>query len=194
MRFSWLIVLVLVLTGCSLKEVQTRPVEYKLEVSTNQYIEPKNDKRVLRVQRCEGDRVANSRFLFYKQNSAIKPYKYARWSEIPSVRLQQILTEALENQHIFSSVVSSSSFVVANLFLESIIENFEELYVKEKSFVHVKIRFRLVSRKNAKLIDSKLIEHKIEVKEKNTKAVIKAYQKALGLVIKDLSEWLYNAK
>lgn len=194
MRFSWLIALVFVFTGCSLKDVQKRPVEYKLEVSANQYVAPKNDKRVLRVQRCEGDRVANSRFLFYKQNSAIKPYKYARWSEIPSVRLQQIITEALENQHIFSSVVSSSSFVLANLLLESSIENFEEIYVKEKSFVHVKIRFRLVSRKNAKLIASKLIEHKIKVKEKSTKAAIKAYQKALSLVIKDLSEWLYDGK
>lgn len=193
MRFVWLLVLVFILGGCSFKDIETRPLSYKLEPDTSiKYVKPKNDKRVLRVQRIEGDRIVQTRFLLYKQDGALKPYKYARWSDLLTTRIQQIFVEALEEQSLFASVVSSKSFAVANLLLESSLENFEEVYNKDNSFVHVKIRFRLVERKKAKFVDSKLIEHRVKVTNKSVQGVVKAYEKALELVIKDLSEWLHE--
>jgi cholesterol transport system auxiliary component len=193
MKFIWFFIFIFLITGCSLKDVEKRALVYRLEPNTStSYVKPKDDKRVLRVQRVEGDKIAQTKFLFYKQNGALKPYKYARWSDFLATRLQQIFTEALEKEKIFASVISSKSFVVANLLLESSLENFEEVYEKENSFVHVRIRFRLIERKKAKFVDSILIEHKVKVIKKSTQGVIKAYEEALNLVIKDLSEWLYE--
>ncbi len=188
-----LIFIVIFISGCSLKRVGQKPQNYKLEPTKyERYVSSRKDYRTLRVQRVEGDRIVHTRALLYKQNGALKVYKYARWSDYLTTRLQQILTEALEEQHIFKSVVSSKSFAVADLLLESSLENFEEVYKGSDSYVYVKIRFRLVKRSDAKVIGSILIEHKVDVEEKNLRGVLDAYSKALDLTLKDLSEWLHE--
>jgi len=122
----------------------------------------------------------------------LKPYKYGRWSELPSTRLQEIFIESIEKQKIFRATVSSRSFAMADLILESNLENFEEVYKDDKSFVLVSIRFRLIDRQGADVIDSMLIESAYPVEHKEAKGVVLAYNKAVEKVIVDLNGWLHE--
>ena len=152
------IVAILLFSGCSLKDIEVRASNYRLEPSFPLHVDQVKDDRVLRVQRVEGDSAVMTRSILYKKDGALKPYKYGRWSELPSTRLQEIFIESIEKQKIFRATVSSRSYAMADLILESSLENFEEIYRDDKSFVQVKIRFRLIERQGANIVGSILID------------------------------------
>lgn len=187
-----LVILLVVFTGCSVKDIEIRPANYRLEPTYPLHVNKSNSDEVLRVQRVEGDSAVATRSILYKKDGALKPYKYGRWSELPATRLQEIFVESIEKQKIFRATVSSRSFAMADLILESNVENFEEVYKDEKSFVHVSIRFRLIKRQRADIIDSILIESVYPVEQKEAKGVVLAFNKALEKVIIDLNGWLHE--
>jgi len=186
-----LVIVLVFFSGCSIKNVVVQPDIYRLEPTSPLGVNEVKDNRVLRVQRVEGDSVVMTRSILYKKNGALKPYKYGKWSELLATRLQEIFTESIEKQKIFRSTVSSRSFAMADLILESNVENFEEIYQKEQSFVHVKIRFRLIQRKGAKILNSFLVEANYPIEQKGAKGVVFAFNKAVEKVIVDLNGWLH---
>ena len=193
MKKLFILALVLaVFSGCSIKNVDVQPDTYRLEPTYPLSVNEAKDNRVLRVQRVEGDSVVMTRSILYKKDGALKPYKYGKWSELLATRLQEIFTESIEKQKIFRSTVSSRSFAVADLILESSVENFEEIYKKERSFVHVKIRFRLIQRKGARVMSSFLVNADYPIEKKGAKGVVFAFNKAVEKVIVDLNGWLHE--
>ncbi|HIP29474.1 MAG TPA: ABC transporter [Sulfurospirillum arcachonense] len=189
MRYIVLIALLL-FTGCSIKDVEIKPSNYRLEPNYPLYVEKSKDDRVLRVQRVEGDSAVMTRSILYKKDGALKPYKYGRWSELPSTRLQEIFIESIEKQKIFRATVSSRSYAMADLILESNLENFEEVYDKDKPYVQVKIRFRLIERQGAEIVGSVLIDSLYPVEQKEASGVVLAFNKAVEKVVIDLIGWL----
>ncbi len=184
------IVAILLFSGCSLKDVEVRASNYRLEPSFPLHVDQVKDDRVLRVQRVEGDSAVMTRSILYKKDGALKPYKYGRWSELPSTRLQEIFIESIEKQKIFRATVSSRSYAMADLILESSLENFEEIYRDDKSFVQVKIRFRLIERHWANIVGSILVDSVYPVEEKEARGVVLAFNKATQKVLRDLIGWL----
>ncbi len=193
MRYLVLVV-VLFFTGCSIKDIETRPLNYRLEPSYPLLVNHSKDDRVLRVQRVEGDSAVMTRSILYKKDGALKPYKYGRWSELLATRLQEIFIESIEQQKIFKATVSNRSYAMADLILESSLENFEEVYEGDKPYVHVKIRFRLVTRVGAKILGSKLIDSTYLVEQKEASGVVLAFNKAVEKVVVDLIGWLNEQK
>ena len=189
MRYIVLIA-VLLFTGCSMKNIEKRPQNYRLEPQHSLHVKKHQDDRVLRVQRVEGDSAVMTRSILYKKDGALKPYKYGRWSELPATRLQEIFTEAIESQKIFKATVNSRSFALADLILESSLENFEELYSVQSSSVHVKIRFRLIQRKRGKVLDTVLIDVVKPVEQKGASGVVLAFNSAVEELVAKLGEWL----
>ncbi len=189
MRYIVLIA-ILFFAGCSIKDIEKRPDNYRLEPKNILHVSKKQDERVLRIQRVEGDSAVITRSILYKKDGALKPYKYGRWSELPATRLQEIFTEAIEIQKIFKATVNSRSYAMADLILESSLENFEELYTDKKSSVHVKIRFRLIQRQGAKILDTILVDVTKPVEQKGASGVVLAYNSAVEEVVVRLSEWL----
>lgn len=186
------IVVALIFSGCSLKDVQIKPSNYRLEPIYPLSSSEIKDNRVLRVQRVEGDSSVITRAILFKKDGALKPYKYGRWSELPATRLQEIFIESIEKQKIFKATVSSRSFAMADLILESDLENFEEVYIDEGSYVHVSIRFRLIQRNGADILGSFLVDSTYPVSEKGASGVVVAFNKAVEKVTVDLTRWLYE--
>jgi len=184
------IIAVLLFAGCSMKDVEIKPANYRLEPNYHLHVDKSKDDRVLRVQRVEGDSAVMTRSILYKKDGALKPYKYGRWSELPATRLQEIFIESIEKQKIFKATVSSRSYAMADLILESSLENFEEVFKDDKSYVHVKIRFRLITRIGAKILGSKLVDSTYEVKQKEASGVVLAFNKVVEKVVADLTRWL----
>lgn len=189
--FSFIIT-ALIFSGCSLKDVQIKPSNYRLEPIYPLSSSEIKDNRVLRVQRVEGDSSVITRAILFKKDGALKPYKYGRWSELPATRLQEIFIESIEKQKIFKATVSSRSFAMADLILESDLENFEEVYIDDGSYVHVSIRFRLIQRNGADILGSFLVDSTYPVSEKGASGVVVAFNKAVEKVTIDLTRWLYE--
>ena len=190
MRYIIAIMAILFLLGCSTKNADIRPSNYRLEPNYPLHVDKIKDNRVLRVQRVEGDSAVMTRSILYKKDGALKPYKYGRWSELPATRLQEIFIESIEKQKIFRATVSSRSYAMADLILESSLENFEEIYRDDKSFVQVKIRFRLIKRQGADIVGSFLVDSVYPVEKKEAKGVVLAFNKVVEKVIIDLIGWL----
>ncbi len=184
------VIAILLFSGCSIKDVEVRPSNYRLEPLSPLHVDKIKDDRVLRVQRVEGDSAVMTRSILYKKDGALKPYKYGRWSELPSTRLQEIFIEAIEKQKIFRATVSSRSYAMADLILESSLENFEEIYDKDRPYVRVKIRFRLIERQGADIVGSVLIDSVYPVEKKEASGVVLAFNKAVEKVVINLIGWL----
>jgi len=193
MKYIVLITLLL-FTGCSIKDIEIKPSSYRLEPNYPLHVEKSKDDRVLRVQRVEGDSAVMTRSILYKKDGALKPYKYGRWSELPSTRLQEIFIESIEKQKIFRATVSSRSYAMADLILESSLENFEEVYDKDKPYAQVKIRFRLIERQGADIVGSVLIDSLYPVEQKEASGVVLAFNKAVEKTVVDLIGWLNEQK
>jgi ABC-type uncharacterized transport system auxiliary subunit len=83
---------------------------------------------------------------------------------------------------------------MADLILESSLENFEEIYDKDKPYVQVKIRFRLIERQGADIVGSVLIDSVYPVEQKEASGVVLAFNKAVEKVVVDLIGWLNEQK
>ena len=75
MKFIWFFIFIFLITGCSLKDVEKRALIYRLEPNTStSYVKPKDDKRVLRVQRVEGDKIVDFQSGNYTQREILEMF------------------------------------------------------------------------------------------------------------------------
>lgn len=182
----------LLLGGCSAKDATLKPYNYTLEpmMKLERFSVANHD--VLKVAYIDAPSGLNSRAIIYKKEGAMLPYKYGTWSETPPLKLQYLITEALQDQHHFGSVISGTSMASNNLVLEPIIQNFEEIFREDgTSYVHVSIRFRLVEIKTGEVLGSiKLSSKKDVTNTHGAEGTVEAFNAATADVIKSLSIWI----
>ncbi len=198
MKTSSLITLfaLLFLSGCSVKESAIKPYNYSLEpiVKLERFNTPNTD--VLKVARVDATSGLNSRAILYKKEGAMQPYKYGSWSETPPLKLQHLITEALQDQNHFGSVISGTSMASNNLVLEPVLQNFEEVFGEDGcSHVYVSLRFRLIEIKSGNVLGSIRLSSKKEVTNTNGAAgTVEAFNVATAEVIKNLAKWVNQVR
>ena len=196
MKYSIIVILsILFLSGCSIKEVQIKPSHYTLDpiVKLERFATSNND--VIKVARIDGPSGLNTRAILYKKEGTLQPYKYGNWSETPSLKLQHLITEALQDQHHFHAVVLGNSMATNNLTLEPLLQNFEEVFEGDTSFVHVSLRFRLVDVRSGEVLASiKLISKKPVTNTNGAAGTVEAFDLATAEIIKNLSIWINEAR
>lgn len=182
----------LLLGGCSAKDATLKPYNYTLEpmIKLERFSVANHD--VLKVAYIDAPSGLNSRAIIYKKEGAMLPYKYGTWSETPPLKLQYLITEALQDQHHFGSVISGTSMASNNLVLEPIIQNFEEVFREDgTSYVHASIRFRLVEIKTGEVLGSiKLSSKKDVTNTHGAEGAVEAFNAATADVIQSLSIWI----
>ncbi|AFL67440.1 ABC-type transport auxiliary lipoprotein family protein [Sulfurospirillum barnesii] len=186
----------LLLSGCSLKETTVKPYNYSLEPMVKLERYRSHNKDVLKIARIDTPSGLNSRAIQYKKGGAILPYKYGTWSETPSLKLQHLITEALQDQNHFESVISGTSMASNNLVLESVLQNFEEVFDENgKSHVYVSLRVHLVELKSGEVLGSVRLSSKKEVTNTNGAAgTVEAFNLATAEVISHLATWLNEVR
>ena len=182
----------LLLGGCSAKDATLKPYNYTLEpmIKLERFSVANHD--VLKVAYIDAPSGLNSRAIIYKKEGAMLPYKYGTWSETPPLKLQYLITEALQDQHHFGSVISGTSMASINLVLVPIIQNFEEVFREDgTSYVHASIRFRLVEIKTGEVLGSiKLSSKKDVTNTHGAEGAVEAFNAATADVIQSLSIWI----
>lgn len=186
---------ILFLSGCSIKETQPKPFSYTLEPILKLERFSKSNEDVVKIARIDGASGLNSRTILYKKDGAMQPYKYGIWSETPSLKLQHLIAEALQDQNHFHSVVIGNSMALSNLVLEPVLQNFEEVFVDDKSYVHVSLRFRLIDTKSGDVLASVKLSSKKDVTNTNgASGTVEAFNLASAEVIKSLSIWINEVR
>ncbi|MDD2383353.1 MAG: ABC-type transport auxiliary lipoprotein family protein [Sulfurospirillaceae bacterium] len=183
------------ISGCSTKDVQLKPFTYTLDPILKLERFGHHNDDVLKVSRVESYSGLNSRAILYLKDGAMQPYKYGVWSETPSLKLQHLITENLQDQNHFNAVVLGNSLASSNLVLESILQNFEEVFVEDTSYVYVSIRFRVIDMRTSDVIASVKLSSKKDVVNLNGAAgSVEAFNAATAEVIKNLSFWINNVR
>ena len=186
----------LFLSGCSIKETSIKPYSYALEpvVKLERFSEPNTD--VVKVARIDAPSGLNSRSILYKKEGAMQPYKYGVWNETPPLKLQHLITEALQDQNHFHSVISGTSMASNNLILEPVLQNFEEVFGEDgKSHVMVALRFRLIELQSGNVLGTIRLFSKKEVTNTDgAVGAVEAFNAATAEVIKSLSLWINEVR
>lgn len=190
------ILTLMLLSGCSVKEASLKPYSYTLEPMLKLERFSEHNKDVLKVAYIDAPSGLNTRAILYKKDGAMQPYKYGTWSETPPLKLQHLITEALMDQHHFSSVIAGTSMASNNLVLEPILQNFEEVFREDgSSYVYVSLRFRVVEIKSGEVLGSVKLSSKKEVTNTNGAAgTVEAFNAATAEVIKSLSLWINEVR
>ena len=186
----------LLFSGCSVKETTLKPFNYSLDpmIKLERFETHNND--VLKIARIDTPSGLNTRAILYKKGGATQPYKYGIWSETPSLKLQHLITEALEDQKHFESVISGTSMAANNLVLESVLHNFEEVFVEGgKSYVYISLRVHLIELKSGEVLGSARLSSKKDVTNTNGAAgVVEAFNFATADVVKQLATWINEVR
>ncbi len=194
MKYASLVLFTLLFffSGCSVKEVALKPYNYTLEPMVKLERFDTHTKDVLKIAHIDAPSGLNSRAILYKKDGAMQPYKYGTWSETPALKLQHLMTEALQDQNHFESVISGTSMASNNLILESVLQHFEEVFQEDgTSYVYISIRFRLVELKTGDVLGSVRISTKKDVTKTNgAEGTVEAFNVASNEVIHNLAKWL----
>ena len=186
----------LLLSGCSIKETTQKPYSYNLSpiIKLERFSTPNHD--VLKIARVDATSGLNSRSIGYIKEGAMQPYKYGVWSETPPLKLQHLLTEALQDQNHFASVISGTSMASNNLILEPTLQHFEEVFREDgSSYVNVVLRVRLIELKTGVVLGStKLTSHEDVTNTNGAQGTVEAFNTATAKTIKELSSWLNSVR
>ena len=196
-QIAWMILpLSLLLGGCAMKETSLKPYNYTLEPMVHLQPAQQRTQDVLKVAHIDAPSGLNSRAILYLKDGAMQPYKYGSWSETPPLKLQYLITEALQDQRHFDSVISGTSMASNNLVLESVLQHFEEVFDEsDHSYVYVSIRFRLVNLKSGEVLGTTRLESKKRVLTTNGAAgTVEAFNTATKEVIDNLALWVNNVR
>jgi cholesterol transport system auxiliary component len=196
MRYLWLIPLLFLLGGCSVKETSIKPYNYSLEPIVNLSRFKEHTQDVLKVARIDAPSGLNTRAILYKKDGATLPYKYGTWSETPPLKLQYLIAEALQDQNHYESVISGTSMASNNLILESVLQNFEEVFEESgRSYVYVNIRFHLIDLKSGEILGSTRIASKVPVTNTDGAAgAVEAFNGATKTIIESLAAWINSVR
>lgn len=182
----------LLFSGCSVKETTQKPYSYTLDPkpTLERFATPNRD--VLKIARVDATSGLNNRAIVYVKDGAMQPYKYGVWSETPPLKLQHLLTEALQDQNHFASVISGTSMASNNLILEPTLQHFEEVFRDNgSSYVHVVLRVRLIELKTGVVLGSTKLSTQEEISNtQGAQGVVEAFNAATAKTIKELSIWL----
>ena len=185
-----------ILTGCGIKETTLKPQSYALEphVKLSRFSNPTKD--VLKIARIDANSGLNTRAILYKKEGALLPYKYGTWSETPSLKLQYLITEALQDQNHFTAVVSGTSMASNTLVLEPVLANFEEVFKEDgTSYINVVLRARLIEVKSGNVLGSKKFSHQKEVTNTNgAQGSVEAFDAATAALIQELCVWVSSVR
>lgn len=120
-------------------------------------------------------------------------YKYARWSERPSVRLSELLFNRLSGANLYATVADNNSDVIADRRLATELISFYHDASTDPGHVHVALRAELFDTLHRRLIARRLFEENIPAKSYNAAGAAAAFNLATQALLNDIDAWLSTA-
>lgn len=188
----WLIFVVLILGGCSLKpELQDDSITNKFLITLPK-IEHKSKNKIdktVKISLPVAQRYLHTYDITYtKGDGVFGSYLYNFWDETPVKQFQFLLSHTLSKSEIFPNIIIGPSQITNDLTLESRIDALWYNSKKEKVSLHVTLF--LVNSISKKVIKSRAFKIDQDVPYENPRGVVIGFNKAVQTLSLQIISWL----
>jgi cholesterol transport system auxiliary component len=181
---------VLLLGGCSIKEVTNPIVKYSIDSSQTVNTQKSIDK-ILKVSHFKTSTNLLSENIWYKRkNFETSSYLYSSWSENFSSMIEGHIVDTLFKSGLFKSVFNSYSKMKYDFVLEGEITKAVQNVSKNGANVEFVLRLYLVDTKNSKLLSSKDFRYTRKCDDIDAYGAVKAYNDIIKKFDKEVILWL----
>ena len=184
MKNLFYLLIVVLISGCSLKQEITDINSYSIDFNSKNSSYQNSQKSIL-IEEPLVNKSFNSRSIFYSS----KPYlfeEYAknRWINLPSNMIHNSLLESFQSSNIFSLVSFEDTKVKYDYVLKTnVIKLYHEINA-DKSYVILKINFDLV--KDKELVKTFSYDKKVLVKENKPYEFVNSLNKTFEEIMEEL--------
>ena len=184
MKNLFYLLIVVLISGCSLKQEVTDINSYSIDFNSKNKSYKNTEKSIL-IEEPLVNKSFNSRSIFYSQ----KPYlfeEYAknRWINLPSSMIHNSLLESFQSSKIFSLVSFSDAKIKYDYVLKTnVIKIYHEIN-ENKSYVILKINFDLI--KDKELVKTFSYDKKVLVKENKPYEFVNGLNKIFEEIMEEL--------
>lgn len=184
-----LVVLILMITGCTTtyKNIdeftllyQNNPTTTNTQTNSSISIAPIKTKQSLNTKNL----------IYLYQDGSIGSYQYSRWSDTPSVMLEQLITQKIQDAKIFSSVAPLASQSKSDYMLESYLDSFYHNIEQNKSDGYINISCRLIDISQKKVISQQQFKITSPSKSIDAKGAIQALQNGSNALTQEVVLWI----
>lgn len=193
MKQILVLLLAFFISGCGIKPVKSGEYNqyFLIELSQMDVVNFANSGKIIKIQKPNGKRFINSKKIMYsEQKNELYPYAKSFWEEPLASQYVFLLRKSLEKSNLFKSVITSSSKLKPNLYLESNINSFKHIIRNEKSYVEFSISLSLIA--DDKLLSSRNFYFKKSTNSIDAKGAVWAYSLVFDEFIKEVKIWLNN--
>ncbi len=125
--------------------------------------------------------------------NVIEAYTKSEWVEPPVLLIKTALTNALIASNNYQDVLMSPTSIMSPYRIDAVIQNMQQVFVGDKSYIELSLMVRLVDTVNQKLVFSKIYSTTEAVETLNAEGGVEAYNKAmkklLPNIVQDLSRY-----
>lgn len=184
MKNLFYLLMIVLLSGCSLKQEITDINSYSIDFNSKNSSYQNSQKSIL-IEEPLVNKSFNSRSIFY----STKPYlfeEYAknRWINLPSSMVHNSLFESFQSSNLFSIVSFEDAKIDYDYVLKTnVIKIYHEINA-DKSYVILKINFDLL--KDEKLIKTFSYDKKVLVKENRPYEFVNSLNKTFEEIMEEL--------
>ena len=184
MKNLFYLLLVVLISGCSLKQEITDINSYSIDFNSKNK-SYKNTEKSIVIEEPLVNKSLNSRSIFYSP----KPYlfeEYAknRWINLPSSMIHNSLLESFQSSNLFTLVSFSDTKIKYDYVLKTnVIKIYHEINA-DKSYVILKINFDLL--KDKELIKTFSYDKKVLVKENKPYEFVNSLNKTFEEIMEEL--------
>lgn len=188
LRYSYLLIIVLVLSGCSLfSPVKNEQTRYQL--SSVPGVRIKHTRNVtLLVLKPETTPLYHSTQMVYKK----QPYQVAyfaknRWADTPVNMLQQLMVQTLQNTHYFHAIVTPPFTAQYDYVLSTQLIELQQDFTRQPSVVRIKLRAQLIQANTSRVIRAKEFSAVAYAPQNSPQGGVIAANRAVEQVLKQVS-------
>lgn len=125
--------------------------------------------------------------------NVIEAYTKSEWVEPPVLLIKTALANALIASNHYQDVLMSPTSIMSPYRVDGIIQNMQQVFVGDESYVELSLMVRLVNTATQKLVFSKIYSTTEPVQTLNAEGGVEAYNKALKKIlpniVQDLSRY-----
>jgi len=136
------------------------------------------------------DSLNTTRIAVRRRPLSIDYYQGVRWTERAPVLVQTLLVESFENSQRIVAVARQSIDLRADYVLKTELREFQAEYIGEAApSVRVRLNAKLVRMPARIIVASRTFERRIAAPGRHIEKVVRAFDEALGKVLKATVEW-----
>jgi len=187
-----LLSLAILFSGCTTSIPKITKYKISSNVNVNKQINSTCKSKSIKVSSAFTSSSLMSKDMSYVQgDSKVFEYSESAWLNNPNRAVSRELMKMLRDINVYKSVQDSKSRSIADLIVESTLEEFTQYYTTDldKSYALVQINFSIIEAKTNKVLSAKTFKSKVKSKTLDAEGGVEALNVALNTLLKESSIW-----